>query len=85
MNSTALPSERDTFCRCDDESRQALVQVLAELADLARVFGDEVLAPAIGDDLEQRHESGGRRDDDALLERGLDQIGTSPASAADRN
>ena len=36
------------------------------------ILGDRGLPPAIGDDLEQRHERGRRRDDDALLERGID-------------
>ena len=57
------------------EDAETLVQVLAEFANLARILRDMRLAPAIGDDLEQRHERGGRGDDDALLERGIDQIG----------
>ena len=55
---------------------EALVQVLPELADLARVLGDRGLAPAVCDDLEQRHQRRRRRDDDALLERVVDEVGT---------
>ena len=51
------------------------MQILAELADLARILGHQVLAPAVGDHLEQRHERRRRGDDDALLERGLDEVG----------
>src|SRR6185436_7643401 len=57
-----------------DEGSQALVEFGAELAYLGGVFRSSGLAPTVGNHLEQRHESGGRCDDDALFERVLEQV-----------
>ena len=57
-----------------DEGSQALVQLGAEFAYLGGVFRGGGLAPTVRNHLEQRHESGGRCDDDALLERVLEKV-----------
>jgi hypothetical protein len=43
--------------------------------DFARVVGERLLPPAVGDGAQQRDEGGGRGEDDALVHAALDQAG----------
>jgi hypothetical protein len=49
------------------------VEVAAQVADLLCLPGNAFLAPAVGDSTEQRNQCGGRGQDDALLDPGLEQ------------
>ena len=55
------------------EDAEPLVELAAELRDLACAFGDRLLLPPVGDGAEQSDQSCGRRDHDARLGAHLEQ------------
>ncbi|OPZ07119.1 MAG: hypothetical protein BWZ08_02055 [candidate division BRC1 bacterium ADurb.BinA292] len=57
------------------ERAEPLVEFAAEVADALGVFGELLLAPALGDRLEQRNERARRGEDDVAFEAALDEIG----------
>ena len=65
----ALADARPVFGEGDD----ALVQLLAQIADGLRILGQPFLAPPVGDGFEQGDEGRGGRENHALLHAVLDQ------------
>ena len=71
--STLLPRDFPSLPRCSPNTRQPLVQVLAEPADFRGVVGENRLLPAVRDDFQQRDQAGGRRQHHVLPQRIVDQ------------